>query len=126
MTNETAISEIRNMEEMRVNALLNADWVALGNVLGDDLVHYHANGDLDDKPTYIKNVSTKLEFLKIERPSLTIRIFGDVAIVSGRLNQEVRVKGPGTVMEFQGNAIQTWVKQSGKWLQNTYLASRIG
>jgi len=126
MTDQAAIAEIRAVEEDRSRALLAGDWAGLANLLAEDLVHFHANGVMDGKQSYIESVSTKLDFLNIERPSLSIRIHGDVAIVTGPLNQTVRIKGPGTVVEMQGVATQTWIKKSGRWLQNTYHAGRIG
>jgi ketosteroid isomerase-like protein len=126
MTDEAVIAEINAVEQDRIRALLAADWAGLETLLAEDLVHFHANGVMDGKQSYIESVSTKLDFLNIERPSLNIRLFGDVAIVTGPLNQTVRIKGPGTVVEMQGVATQTWVNQSGRWLQNTYHAGRIG
>ena len=126
MTDEAVIAEINAVEQDRIRALLAADWAGLETLLAEDLVHFHANGVMDGKQSYIESVSTKLDFLNIDRPSLNIRLFGDVAIVTGPLNQTVRIKGPGTVVEMQGVATQTWVNQSGRWLQNTYHAGRIG
>jgi ketosteroid isomerase-like protein len=126
MTDEAAIAELRAVEQDRIRALLAGDWAGVEMLLAEDLVHFHANGVMDSKQSYIESVSTKLDFLNIDRPSLKIRILGEVAIVTGPLNQTVRIKGPGTVVEMQGVATQTWTKQSGRWLQNTYHAGRIG
>ena len=123
MADET---EVHAVEEERIAALLAGDGDRLASLLADDLVHFHANGLMDSKASYLASGSVKLEFLKIERPELTIRLFGDVAIVTGTLNQTLRIRDSGAVVEMQGVATQVWVKQSGKWLQTTYHAGRIG
>jgi ketosteroid isomerase-like protein len=119
-------AEIRGAEDARIASLLAGDCDKLASLLADDLVHVHANGLIDSKTSLLNSVSEKLDFLKIERPELQIRMFGDTAIVTGPLNQTMRIRGNGAVVEMQAVATQVWVKKSGTWQQNSYHASRIG
>ena len=122
----TEEAQIRGAEDARIASLLAGDHDKLASLLTDDLVHVHANGLKDSKTSYLASVREKLEFLKIERPELQIRFAGDVAIVTGPLNQTMRIRGNGAVVEMQAVATQVWVKKSGTWQQNSYHASRIG
>lgn len=119
-------AEIKKLEEARGRALVNSDWAALEALLADDLVHIHANGQIENKSEYLTSVRTKLEFLKFERPSLRVRSYGNWAVATGEFLQTVRVKGPGTVVELRAASTQTWVKTNGRWLQNSFQATRIG
>ncbi len=119
-------AEIRGAEDARIASLLAGDCDKLASLLADDLVHVHANGLIDSKASFLNSVSQKLDFLKIERPQLQIRLFGDAAIVTGTLNQTMRIRDSGAVVEMQAVATQVWVKKSGTWEQTTYHASRIG
>jgi ketosteroid isomerase-like protein len=119
-------AEIRGAEDARIASLLAGDCDKLASLLADDLVHVHANGLIDSKTSFLNSVSEKLDFLKIERQELQIRRFGDAAIVTGPLNQTMRIRGSGAVVEMQCVATQVWVKTSGTWQQNSYHASRIG
>jgi ketosteroid isomerase-like protein len=119
-------AEIRGAETARIASLLAGDGDRLASLLADDLVHVHANGLIDSKASYLASVREKLDFLKIERPELQIRLFGDAAVVTGKLNQTMRIRDSGAVLELQAVATQVWVKNSGTWQQNTYQASRIG
>ncbi len=119
-------AEIRSAENERIAALLAGDGSKLAALLADDLVHVHANGLQDNKDSYLATVTTKLEFLKLERPELTIRLVGDVAIVTGPFDQTMRIRDSGAVLEMQGILTQVWVKQGGNWLQNTFHAGRVG
>jgi uncharacterized protein (TIGR02246 family) len=119
-------AEIRSVENARIAALLAGDSETLANLLADDLVHVHANGLQDSKETYLATITAKLDFLKLERSDLTIRLAGDVAIVTGPFDQTMRLRDSGAVVEMHGILTQVWVKQDGKWLQNTFHAGRIG
>jgi hypothetical protein len=117
--------EIKRLEELRTQALVNADWAALSGLLGDDLVHIHANGQIDDKAKYLEGVSSKLEFIKIERPSLDVRIYGDLAIATGLLNQTVRVKASGATIDMRAATTQAWICRDDRWLQISFQATRL-
>ena len=118
-------AEIKRCEEARGKALVSADWKALDALVADDVVHIHANGHIENKVQYLESVKTKLEFLKVERVSLNVRSYGEIAIATGVLHQTIRVKGPGTVVEIQAATTQTWIRRNGSWLQNSFHASRI-
>ncbi len=126
MTGNTTENEIRRLEGVRTKALTDADWDTLSDLLPDDLVHIHANGKIDDKTTYLATISAQLEFLNVARPVLNVRVHGDTAVVTGILDQTVRVKAPGTVVEMQAATTQTWVKSGGRWFQHSFQATRIG
>jgi hypothetical protein len=121
-----AATEIQRLDDERTEALLTNNYEKLGKLLADDLVHIHANGSVEDKPSYLAGISKNLEFLKITRPPLEIRIIGEAAVATGLLNQTVRVRQSGAVMEMQAMATQVWVRCDGAWLQNNFQATRIG
>ncbi len=121
---EQIVNEIKRLENERGRALINQDWPALAALMGEDLVHVHANGLVDDKAAYLENARTKLDYLKFERLSLTVRCYGDIVVATGILFQSVRVKGPETVVDVKAATTQTWVRRDGRWLQNTFQATR--
>jgi len=123
MTDE---AEIRAVETARVQALLAADGEKLASLLADDLVHIHANGLVDGKESYLAAATAKIEFLNIERPELRVRLVGDCAIVTGPLNQSLRLRDSGAILEMQMIVTQVWDKRSGQWLQNSFHAGRVG
>jgi len=120
------INEIEEAEAVRGRALVSRDWAELAALLSEDLVHIHATGLIDDKAAYLEGVKTKLDFLKVERISLAVRVRDDWAIATGVLNQAVRIKGPETVVEFQAATTQVWTRSNGRWVLSTFQATRIG
>jgi ketosteroid isomerase-like protein len=123
--NSEITSQIRRLEDDRMKALMGADSGALAELLGDDLVHIHANGHLENKQQYLDSVSTKLEFIRVERPSLEVRAYGDVAIATGVLDQTVRVKASGATINMRAMTTQSWVRRNDKWLQVGFQATRL-
>jgi ketosteroid isomerase-like protein len=123
---DTIVAEIRRREDERGQALLNADWAALASLMADDLVHIHATGLVDDKTTYLDGARTKLDYLRFERKSYDVRVHGDIAVATGLLDQQVRIKGPGTVVDVQAATTQVWIKKDSAWVQSSFQATRIG
>jgi 2-polyprenyl-6-methoxyphenol hydroxylase-like FAD-dependent oxidoreductase/ketosteroid isomerase-like protein len=126
VTTDDAEAIIRQLERQRIQALLSKDWEALGSLLTDNLVHIHANGTIEDKATYIATMSNKFEVLSVDRPSLDVRIFGESAIVTGPLNQGVRMMQTGAIVQLQAVATQIWVKRPEGWAQCGFQATRVG
>ena len=124
MTNDPA-DQIRRQEEARGRALVNADWDALSDLLTEDLVHIHANGQAESKREYLDTMRTKMQILQMERISLQIRVYRDFALATGALRQSVRIKGPDTVVELHAATTQGWIRTRGIWRQNSFQATRI-
>jgi ketosteroid isomerase-like protein len=119
MTEATIRQEILKLENGRCAALMAGDVDALGELLAEDLVHVHGNGQLDGKADYLNGVKTKYKFHRIERGDLNIRIYGDIVVVVGPLNQTVFIKTINKLNEISAVVTQTWVRRDGRWKQST-------
>ncbi len=111
--------EIRRLEKRRCQALTSGDVAALATLMASDLVHIHGTGQIDAVADYLYGVKTKYVFHWIERGELDIRIYGDVAVVVGSLEQTVEVRGIDKRNEIKALASQTWVRGIDGWKQNT-------
>ena len=118
-------AEIKSLEDQRVQALLANDLEKLSALVAEDVVHIHTTGKVENKAEYLNGVKTRLEFLKIARPDLKVRVVGDVAVATGALNQEVRVRASGAILDIKAVATQVWVKQAGGWVQTSFQATRV-
>ena len=116
MTDDDAITQIRNLEADRCRALVTNDIVALAALVSDDLIHINTSGAVEDKAQYLAGVEKRLTFLSVERGELTIRVYGDVAVVTGRLDQMVLIRAAGETRRFQALVTQVWRKFDGRWL----------
>lgn len=116
-TQEKAVLE--QAEERRCAALMAADHEALAAMLADDLVHIHLTGQVDGKSVYLNGVREKYLFRNITRGPLTIRLYGDFAVMTGPLSQQVEVKSTGAVLDVKAITTQTWLRAANGWLLNT-------
>jgi len=119
MNEETVRQEIERLEKRRCDALTSGNVATLGALLTDDLVHIHGSGTVDDKAAYLKGVENKYKFHRIERGHLTIRVYGDVIVVNGPLDQTVSVSGIEKLNQIKAITTQTWVRSKDGWKQST-------
>lgn len=110
---------VREVERLRCDCLMRGDVEQLSALMADDLVHIHGSGHIDDKAGYLDGVTNKFRFSDVERHDLRIRIYGTVAVVTGRLTQTVVVRATGASHAIEAVTTQTWNRVGGTWLQST-------
>lgn len=104
MNDRDAIVEL---EARRCAAIGAADGAALKEILSDDYVHVHATGKIDDLAGHIEAITLRPRVP--ERGPLSVRQYGDVAVVIGE--QINRIDGKETIGVLQ----QVAVKRDGVW-----------
>lgn len=119
MSDDIIRQEIQWLEQARCRALVAGDVAALGVLMADDLVHIHGNGHMDGKADYLHGVAGKYRFHRIERGDLTIRVYGDIVVVNGPLEQAVSVNGVDKINQIKAVVTQTWVRGAEGWRQST-------
>lgn len=82
-------AEILAVEAQRQQALLDVDLVTLDSLYDESLVHIHAPGVAHTKAQLLEHVATRQAYLDMARGELTIRLVGDVAIMTGRLTNRL-------------------------------------
>lgn len=91
----TVEQEILAVEERRQTALIEGDVAALDEIFDDSLIHIHAPGLVHTKAMLLEHVATRRAYLEITRQDLQMRIFGDVAVVTGGIVNRMRAPGGG-------------------------------
>ncbi|PUB32295.1 ketosteroid isomerase-like protein [Promicromonospora sp. AC04] len=88
-------AEILAVEERRRQALIAGDLPALDDLYDESLVHIHAPGLVHTKAQLLEHVTTHQAYLDMTRGELTIRLVGDVAVITGRLVNRLRTHDGG-------------------------------
>ncbi|PNQ03972.1 hypothetical protein A8G00_08760 [Sphingobium sp. SA916] len=123
---ETTVEEAINLQETaRCRALVAKDIGALSELIAPCLVHVHATGVIEDRNSYLASVSDKLEFLHVERRTLSIVDHGGFAIATGQLDQIVRNRFTDQTHDMKMVTSQLWVQQDGEWRQASFHATRL-
>lgn len=105
---------IRAVETQWAAAIKGKDGAALEKLLGDQLIYAHSTGIIDTKKAYIAKVTSgKQRYEGVEHKDMTIRFYGDAAI----MHAHMRMWGVNQAGKFDDQlmTLHTWVKRGGAW-----------
>jgi ketosteroid isomerase-like protein len=105
---------VRALESARAQALMQADTTALSRMVADEFVEISRFGLLRTKADNIREIgSGELKLTSVKYDSLTVRIYGDVAVLQGIADNTGAYRG----MPFGGKLRYTrvFVRRSGRW-----------
>ncbi len=108
-------ADVLAVEQQWNDARAHADVAALDRILVDDWTVTHANGTTDTKATYLADLRSGARRFGgdvVER-DVTVRIFGDTAIVAGSSESAVTLNG-----QRQGGSLhftRVYVRRNGAW-----------
>jgi hypothetical protein len=116
---------VRAAERARRDALLAADTVALGRLVAPAFFEITRFGTLRTRADNLGELATgNLKLQSLEHDSLDVRIYGDVAVLTGIARQTGTYRG----MAFTGQVryLRVFVRREGRWqavaMQHTSLS----
>jgi Domain of unknown function (DUF4440) len=105
------VDEALKAEDARFKAQMAGDVPAMQKLFGDDLVYIHSSTVEDSKASFIESIrSGNVKYRKMSRGDIKVRTYGCIAIVSGRSQFEVTVKGEDRTLNLLYHAI--WAKRA--------------
>ncbi|MCG5236174.1 nuclear transport factor 2 family protein [Xanthobacter oligotrophicus] len=108
-------SLIRDLEERRYAAMLDADIPTLDALLSDQLVYTHSNATVDGKASYLAKVADKyFDYLDIAHPEEQLILNGSAVLVIGRMTARVVVEGK-TQRHLNNRTLTVWVREGEAW-----------
>ena len=115
---------VRALESARTQALLHADTTALSRMVADEFVEVSRFGTLRTKADNMREISSgALKLTSVKYDSVTVRIYGDVAVLRGIADNTGTLRG----FPFSGKLWYTrvFVRRDGRWqavaMQHTML-----
>ena len=124
-TDDPRAAKVIALDEARRAAMIAEDFVALDRLLADDLIHVHAAGNADTKARYLKMIANFCAFTAIERGPISVRFYGDTAVMTGLMTHTVRIKPTGAVRTMEAFGTQVWAPYGHSWRQVLYQATEI-
>jgi ketosteroid isomerase-like protein len=109
-----AEDSVRTAELSRRQALLAADTVALSRMLAPDFIEISRLGAIRTRADNIRDIASgDLHLTSINYDSLTVRVYGDVAVLTGIANNT----GTFHSFPFSGKIRYTrvFVRRDGRW-----------
>jgi hypothetical protein len=111
-------------EDLRYQAMLDADLPTLDVVCADALSYAHSDGARDTKAQYLHKVRTGYYvYRRIDHPVERVEVLGDGAIVVGRMTADLEVQG--TPKTIDNLALAAWTRASGHWQLLAYAPTRL-
>ena len=103
---------IRDAERQRCAAIAAGDMTQLSDWLAEDYVHVFGDGSVGDKASYIESVTPMPR--APERGNLHVRVYGDMAVITGPIINHVHFPDRGLVT-IDAFATQVLRKEGGQW-----------
>ena len=116
--------QILAVEQLRFEAMMRRDTVALRPMLADDLVYIHSNALQESKSTHISAISSgRLVYQSMVRETARVRRFGQLALINGVL----QVKGILNTNPFEVRLAYTAVyrRGHGQWQLINWQSTRM-
>jgi ketosteroid isomerase-like protein len=120
----SAQEAVRKAENERFAAMLKADVTVLDKLLGADLTYTHGDGRVIGKAAFISDFKTgAFKYTIIEPNDMTVRVFGDVAVVTG--GAAMHVVNNGAPADIKIRYTDVHVKRNGAWQMVAWEATRL-
>ncbi|HEX6496769.1 MAG TPA: nuclear transport factor 2 family protein [Acidobacteriaceae bacterium] len=116
--------EIENLEAQWRTALMQNDVATINRLLADDYLGINPNGTLETKADALaQRRSGTVKISSIEPENQKIRVYGDTAVVTSR----VQVEGHDGAGDISGlyHYTRVYSRRSGEWKVVSFEASRI-
>ena len=110
----TTEDSVRAVEMARGQALLQADTVALSRMIADEFVEISRLGTVRTRAANIRDIASgELKLTSVRYDSLTVRIYGEVAVLQGIADNTGTFRG----VPFAGKIRYTriFVRRDGRW-----------
>lgn len=109
-----AEDSVKAAEASRRQALLSADTVALSRLLAPDFIEISRLGTLRTRADNIRDIASgALHLSSINYDSLSVRLYGDVAVLTGIADNTGTMRG----FPFSGKIRYTrvFIRKDGRW-----------
>ena len=113
------------LEKERAEALVAGNISRMSEMVSDDLVHIHASGRVEDKAAYLEGLRSRFRFLRVHRPRLDVRVFGDTAVVTGPLELLLTILATGQEHAMNAYATHVWVRRDQRWQLASFQATNV-
>ena len=110
----TPEDSVRAVELTRAQALLRADTTALSRMVADEFIEISRLGQLRTKADNLRDIASgELRLTSVKYDSLTVRIYGDVAVLRGIADNAGTFRG----IPFSGKIRYTriFVRRDSRW-----------
>ncbi len=111
---QPAKQAVEQAERNWAKAVVAGDLAALDKIFADDLIYTHSSGVTESKADYIGKLrSGQTKYLSVDYDSLTVKVYGNAAIVHSKARFKVTTPTGG--IDSNLAMLHVWLKSGGTW-----------
>jgi ketosteroid isomerase-like protein len=123
-SNALTVADALQAEDARYKAQIGNDFEALDRLFAKDLVYIHSSTVQDTKASFTESLrSGKVSYHSMERSDTKVRVFGNVAIITGKAVFEVTSRGRDMTLNLLFHAV--WVRRDSGLQFVSWQATRL-
>jgi len=108
-----AEEQVRGVEDRMTQAIVNKDIATLDRIFADGILYINGNGEILDKTKVLSDYRLGANTLvKLKHDNIRVRVYSNMAVLTGRSNSTVDYKGVATIPRRFTN-IFLWI--DGRW-----------
>ena len=124
--NNDAEKLILRLEQEGREATLKNDVEANDRLLADNWININPDGSVTTKAKLMELLKTSpFKIMAIETDEVTVRVYGDAAVVTGRSTSKRAGQGAGEIVTRQVRFTRVYARRQGRWqvvsAQNTLI-----
>jgi hypothetical protein len=125
MSEQETVVTLLALEARRQQATIDLDYVALDEILSDDLIFINGKGRKLDRQGHYDFLRDTVRTTRIERETPEIRVYGAAALMHGDITYYFTELDSQIKKSLTVRLSQVWAKQGGEWKQTLYHVTRI-
>lgn len=106
--------DILELEDQRFSAMVAEDFKSLDALVHDELVYTHSSSLVDTKASWLESMRLrKTRYRKVACSNRKVRVFGDVALITGSADIEAEIAGQPKSLKLL--FLNAWAKTAQGW-----------
>lgn len=115
---------VADTERQRFSAQVSKDYAVLEQVLANDLIYTHSNGNSDNKQSYIQSIRDgKSKYDAIDVEELNVRVYGKTAVINGV--SMVKAMNNGETINTHLRYTDVYVRNGKQWQMVAWQSLRM-
>ncbi len=107
-------AELNRLEDLRYEAMMNADVKTMGEIFAEDFVYQTLQGVTHSKSSYLPVfTSGDVKIYSFKRENSRVKFYGDTATVMATTHLDIAFKGERRQLSLF--YLNVWVKRDGRW-----------
>jgi ketosteroid isomerase-like protein len=106
--------DILGLEDRRIGAMTAQDFGALDPLVHGELLYAHSTGVTDNKASWMQSMSSgRVKYKSAACSERKVRVFGEVALITGKATFEVEVAGQPRTLKLI--FLNVWTRTPQGW-----------